>query len=41
MPKIKGAAIKLKSGDVIRFEIAEVYPGLKWKDTAITELWGN
>lgn len=25
--------------DVIRFTIMEVYPGLKWKDTAISEIW--
>lgn len=37
----EGASIKLKSGDVLRFEIIEVYPGKKWKDTAITEFWGG
>lgn len=30
---------KLKTGDKITFEIADVYPGLKWKDTGITEIF--
>ncbi len=37
----EGAAIKLKKGDILKFEILDVYPGLKWKDTAITELRGG
>jgi hypothetical protein len=36
-----GAPIKLKTGDVLRFEILEVYPGLATKNTAITELRGG
>jgi hypothetical protein len=36
-----GAPIKLKTGDVLRFEILEVFQGSKTKNTAITELRGG
>lgn len=32
-------ALKSKPASVLKFEIVEVYPGLKWKDTAITEIY--
>ncbi|WP_258105856.1 hypothetical protein [Marinoscillum sp. MHG1-6] len=31
--------LKKKPGFTMKFEIAEVYPGLKWDDTAITEIY--
>ncbi len=34
-------AIRVKNGDMIRFEIVEVYEGSKYKDTAVTELLGG
>lgn len=34
-----GAKFKIKVNDVITLKILEVYPGLKWKDTAITEIF--
>lgn len=36
-----GAPIKLKTGDVLRFEILEVFPGTTTNNTAITELRGS
>lgn len=33
--------LKKKAGFTMKFEIAEVYPGLKWDDTAITEIYFN
>ncbi|WP_421894535.1 NADase-type glycan-binding domain-containing protein [Marinoscillum sp.] len=33
--------LKEKPGFTMRFEIVEVYPGLKWDDTAITEIYFN
>lgn len=33
--------LKKKASFTIKFEIAEVYPGLKWDDTAITEIYFN
>lgn len=33
--------LKKKPGFTMKFEIAEVYPGLKWDDTAITEIYFN
>ncbi|WP_258097890.1 NADase-type glycan-binding domain-containing protein [Marinoscillum pacificum] len=31
--------LKQKPGFTLKFEITEVYPGLKWDDTAITEIY--
>lgn len=33
--------IKVINGDLLKFEIVDIYPGTKWKDTAITELIGE
>lgn len=33
--------LKKKPGFTMKFEIAEVYPGSKWDDTAITEIYFN
>ncbi|MDP1879978.1 MAG: hypothetical protein Q8K60_03445 [Parachlamydiaceae bacterium] len=38
---LKSAIKSLKAGDKLKFEIVDIYPGLKFKDVVITELIGE